>query len=826
MSIVEQAREGQAYVGQALRRKEDPPLITGQGSYVDDIKLAGELHMALVRSPEAHARVTAIDTSEALAAPGVCAVYTAADLEGDILAPLPMVWAPPGVEVNNPPHWSLAKDEVNCVGDPVAVVIGDDRGRVVDAAELVIVDYEPLDVVVDPERTLEDGAPLVHAELGTNRCMRWSLGGGDLEAAWREADVVVERRIVNHRMAAAPIEPRACIAEWRGAELTLWSTTQVPHILRFAGSQLLGTQEDRMRVIAPDVGGGFGGKLNVYAEEMLVCACARKLRRPVRWTETRSEHMTTTAHGRDQVDHCKMGGKRDGTITGLHCEVIADLGAYLQILTPAIPALGAFVMSGCYKIPAVQTDITGVFTNKFSTDAVRGAGRPEATHMVETMVTQAAAEIGMDPLEIRRRNFIPKEDFPNAPTAVVVAYDSGDYDASLDKLLEHVDVEGFRAEQARLVEQGIYRGIGFSTYTEICGLAPSRVVGPSGFGMQAGFWESAEVRVHPTGSVTVFTGTSPHGQGLDTSFAQIVADRLGVSPDLVDVIHGDTSTGPHGMGTYGSRSLAVGGESIVRATTKVVDKAKRIVAHQLEAAPEDIEVTGGAFQVRGSPDKRMALAEVAGAAYIPEDLPEGLEPGLSEGNFYDPENFVFPFGAHACIVDVDAETGKVRVLRWVAVDDCGPAINPLLIDGQVHGGIVHGIGQALYEQVVYDETGQLTTGSFVDYALATAAEVPSFETDRTETPSPVNALGVKGVGEAGTIAASPAVLAAVTDALRPFGVTFMNMPLTPMRVWQTIQEARGADGGPAATEQGRDVGPHGQGSAGSGPAQPREEGRS
>jgi len=461
------------------------------------------------------------------------------------------------------------------------------------------------------------------------------------------------------------------------------------------------------------------------------------------------------------------------------------------LLTPSIPSLGAFVMSGCYKIPAVQTDITGVFTNKCATDAIRGAGRPEATHMIETVMDQAADELGMDRLELRRKNFIPKEDFP-AETALGIVYDSGDYHGSLDKLLERFDHEAFKREQQQAREEGRYLGVGFSTYTEICGLAPSRVTGPSGFGLQTGLWESSMVRVHVTGAVTIYTGTSPHGQGVESSYAQIAADRFGIDPEQVEVIHGDTGSGPQGLGTYGSRSLSVGGEAMVRAADKITDKIKRIVAHQLEAAPEDIELQDGRFAVKGSPDKGLTLAEASGEAYIPENLPEGMEPGLEETAFYDPANFVFPFGAHACVVEVDSETGKVDVIRYVAVDDCGPAINPMIIDGQVHGGIAQAIGQALYERIHYDENGQLVTGTFVDYALPSAADVPSFETDRTETPSTTTSLGVKGVGEAGTIAASPAVLNAVVDALRPLGVTYLQMPLTPMRVWGEIQKAQGA----------------------------------
>jgi carbon-monoxide dehydrogenase large subunit len=657
-----------------------------------------------------------------------------------------------------------------------------------DAAEDVVVEYEHLEVVTDPEEALAGGA-LVHDALGSNKVHEWSLGGGDVDAALAEADVVVERRVINHRIAGAPIETRGVVAEYRSGSLTLWSSTQVPHFVRLFMALLLGINEDRVRVIAPDVGGAFGSKLQVYGEELLACWAARKTGRPIKWVETRSENMLAAHQGRDQIATMRMGAKRDGTITAFHAQILADFGAYNMLLTPLIPSLGAFVMGGCYKIPNVKTDIIGVFTNKAPTDAIRGAGRPEATHMIEVAVDQMAAELGMDPLEIRRKNFIAPEDFP-AAVATGVIYDSGNYEAALDKLLDHVDVGAFRREQEELRSRGIYRGIGFSTYTEICGLAPSRVTGPAGVGVQAGLWESAMIRVHNTGGVTVYTGTSPHGQGLETAMAQIVADKLGVDPSVVQVVHGDTSAGPEGRDTYGSRSLATGGEAVARAADKVVEKAKAIVAAELEAAAEDIEVVDGKFSVRGSPDKGMALADIAGIAYVGA-VPEGMEPGLEETTFYDPENFVFPFGAHACIVDVDVETGKVRIVRWVAVDDCGPAVNPMLIDGQVHGGVAYGIGQALYERVHYDERGQLVTGTFVDYALPTAAELPNIESDRTETPSPVNSLGVKGVGEAGTIAATPAVTNAVIDALRPLGVTYINMPLTPMRVWSAINEAKG-----------------------------------
>jgi carbon-monoxide dehydrogenase large subunit len=776
------------YVGRAMRRKEDPRMITGRARYADGIALPGMLYAAIVRSPEAHARIVSIDSSGARERPDVVAVLTGEDMTDDFAAPMVMVWSPPGVEINTPAHWPLKRGEVKHVGDPVAVVVGTDKYSVIDAAEQVIVEYEPRPVVVDPERALARDSPLVWEQFGTNKTHEWGVAGGDIEAALAEADVVVEQRIVNHRTTGAPMEPRCSIGEWRGDSLTLYTSTQVPHIARFVLSGVLGIPEDKLRVVSPDVGGGFGSKLQVYPEEALVAALARRLGRPVKWTETRSEHMTTSHHGRDQINYVTLGAKKDGTLTGLRVKNICDLGAYQQLLTPFIPELGFPVMGGCYRIPAIELNFVGVFTNKFCTDAIRGAGRPEATYWIELTMDKLADQLGMDRLELRRKNFIPKEEFPFT-TALEITYDSGDYHGTLNKLLEHFDRDAFRREQEELREQGVYRGVGFSTYVEVCGLAPSRAVGPQGVGLQAAFWESAMVRVHPTGTATVFTGTSPHGQGHDTGFAQIAADRLGIDPQDVDVIHGDTDQGPWGWGTYGSRSLAVGGEAVAQAALKVQEKAKRICAALLEAAPEDIELTDGKYQVRGSPDKSMSMAEIAGAAHIPpQELSPEIEPGLEETAFFDPENFVFPFGAHACVVDVDVETGKVTVVRYVAVDDCGPAINPMLIDGQIHGGVVHAIGQALYEQIVYDERGQLVTGSFVDYALPTAAEVPSFETDRTETPSPVNSLGVKGIGEAGTIGATPAITAAVLDALRPLGVTWIDMPLTPMRVWQAIQE--------------------------------------
>jgi aerobic carbon-monoxide dehydrogenase large subunit len=782
-------------IGTPMKRKEDPRMVTGRTRYTEDILIPGTLHAAIVRSPEAHAAITSIDVSAAKERPGVVAVFTGEDLAEDFAAGLAMVWAPPGVEMRTPDHWPLKRGQVKHVGDPVAVVVAATRGQAYDGAEGVIVEYDPKPAVVDPEKALEDGSPLVWESFGTNETHQWKVGGGDIDAALAEADITVTRRLVNHRTSGTPIETRCSIAEPRGDGMIFYSSTQVPHIARFVLGGMLSIPEDKLRVVAPDVGGGFGAKLQVYAEEALVLALAKRLGRPVKWTETRSEHMTTSHHGRDQINTITLGAKSDGTVTGCKAEIIADLGAYQQLLTPFIPTLGFPVMGGCYRFPAIDITITGVFTNKMCTDAIRGAGRPEATYWIELTMDQLADELGMDRLELRRKNFIQKEEFP-FETALGIVHDSGDYEGTLDKLLSHFDVDAFRAEQEELRRKGVYRGVGFSTYVEVCGLAPSRAVGPQGVGLQAAFYESANVRVTPTGSAIVYSGTSPHGQGIDTSFAQIAGDILGIDPENVTILHGDTDQGAWGWDTYGSRSLAVGGEALARAARKVQDKAKRICAAMLEAAPEDIELSDGKFQVRGSPDKAMTMAEISGAAHIPpQELPADIEPGLEESSFYDPENFVFPFGAHACVVEVDAETGKVEVVRYVAVDDCGPAINPMLVDGQIHGGIVHAIGQALYEQVVYDEEGQLVTGTFVDYALPTAAELPSFETDRTETPSPVNSLGVKGVGEAGTIAATPAVASAVLDALAPFGVKELDMPFTPMRVWEAIQAANGNGGG-------------------------------
>ncbi|MGI9557033.1 MAG: xanthine dehydrogenase family protein molybdopterin-binding subunit, partial [Solirubrobacterales bacterium] len=730
------------------------------------------------------ALVRSVDVSGALSRRGVSAVLTADDLP-DSIKPAPSMWQPEGTEVLVPEWYPLASDRVACVGAPIAVVIAGDRYTAEDAAEDVIVDYEPLDAVVGIEAALADGAPLAHPELGTNRCYEWSLGGGDVVAGLAEADVIVERTINNHLIAGTPMEGRGVVADWHGDRVTLWTSTQNPHLVRRYMTAQLGWPEHRLRVIVPDVGGAFGVKGNLYGEETLIAWCAEKVGAPVKWVEDRRENLISSNHSRGQIQHVRLGAKRDGTITALDTEIHADLGAYHLLFTPFIPTITAVVASGCYAIPAIRTSIIGLFTNTYPTDAYRGAGRPEAAHLIEVMMEQLAAELDLGVLEVRRRNFIQPEDFPaERPHGPV--YDSGNYDGSLDRLLEHLDLESFRAEQASLREQGIHRGVGFSTYMEASGLGPSSLAGPALSGIDLAFWESAVVRVSPDGSVTVQTGSVPAGQGHETTFAQLVADRVGAHPKDVKVVWGDTDSVPNGMGTYGSRSIVVGGEAAAIASDRVVAKARTIAAELLETSPEDIELTDGRFGVRGSPANSMSLAEVARHAHAPYTLSDDFEPGLEASCHFDPPSFVHPFGAHAAIVEVDLETGGVTLLRYVAVDDVGNVINPQLVDGQIKGGIVQAVAQAMFESVHFGPDGQPLTTSLLDYALPTAAELPDMETDRTVTPSPHNSLGVKGAGEAGTIGGTPAVVNAVTDALRPLGVELMNMPLSPDAILSAI----------------------------------------
>ena len=771
------------WVGQRMKRKEDPRLIQGLAHYVDDLALPGQLYAAFLRSPYAHARLQRIDRSAAERAPGVVAVLVGEDVRG-VLGMIPTASALPELKV--PPHPPLAIEEVNHVGEPVAVVVADDRYRARDAVDLIEVDYEPLPAVTDPEKALEKNSPRVHAQFKDNQACLWKVEAGFPDKAFAKAAHVVRQRFVNQRLIPVAMEPRGVLASYdAGAEqLTVWSSTQITHLLRTQLAAMLNVPEMRVRVIAPEVGGGFGSKLNVYGEEALIAHLAMKLGRPVKWIETRRENFLATIHGRDQINDVEAAVTKDGRILALKVRLTADLGAYHQLLTAVIPTLTGLLLLGCYKIPAVKIEYVGVFTNKMATDAYRGAGRPEATFLIERMVDLVALDLGIDPVEVRRKNFPRPKDFPySTPTGVI--YDSGNYEATLKKALEQVDYTKLREEQKRLWKQGRYLGIGLSTYVEICAMGPSSA-------MPAGGWESGTVRIEPTGKVTVLTGASPHGQGQETSFAQIVADELGISPEDVIVTHGDTQAVPYGIGTFGSRATAVGGTAMFLSLQKLKQKLARMAGHLLKVDPKRIEIGEGKLFVKGSPKKSKTFLEVVQAAYMAKTLPAGFEPGLEATTFFEPSNFTFPFGAHVCVVEVDAETGDVHIRRYVAVDDCGNVINPLLVDGQVHGGIVQSLGQALLEEAVYDENGQLVTGELMDYAIPRAGDVPRLETARTVTPSPVNPMGVKGVGEAGTIAATPAVVNAVVDALRPLGVRDIRMPLKRERIWGILQAGKRA----------------------------------
>jgi carbon-monoxide dehydrogenase large subunit len=771
--------------GSAIRRREDPRLITGTATYTDDLVLPGMLHAAILRSPHAHARIRRIDTSRAGKSPGVVAVYTAADTEA-ALKPMPCAWLVPNADLKVAVYPQLAKDIVRYVGDCVAVVVADDRYRAQDALDLIDVDYEPLPAVVDPQKAAAPGAPQLHAGIPNNQAFHWTVAGGDIDAAFATAEVRVTDRIVQQRLIPTAIEPRSVLARWTPAtgELTVWNTTQNPHILRFLASLMTGVAEDKLRVIAPEVGGGFGSKIPAYPGELLAIFCSMKLGRPVKWTETRRENYQATTHGRDHVQDVELAATRDGKILGLRCTVWAGMGAFLSTAAPGIPTiLHGLMLSGPYNVPAVKQDVYGVYTNTTPVEAYRGAGRPEATFMLERMLDKLADAVHIDPVEIRRRNLLPA--FDDGRTVVTgLSYDSGNYQAALDKALNHVGYDALRAEQAKLRREGRYLGIGVCTYVEICGLGPSQVAGAVGF--QGGLWESAIVRIHPSGKVNVFIGASPHGQGEETTFAQIVADEIGVDVNDVKVVHGDTDTTPMGWGTYGSRTTAVGGAALATAVRKIKDKAKLLTAHLLEASPDDIEYQEGKFFVKGTPARAKTIQEVALFANVAWNLPPGMEAGLEATSFYDPPNFVYPFGAHVAVVEVDKDTGQVVLTRYVAVDDCGPQINPMIVEGQIHGGVAQGVGQALWEGAVYDDSGQLLTGSLLDYALPRADVLPDIDVLSTVTKSPHHPLGVKGIGEAGTIASTAAVYNAVVDALEPFGVDNLTMPLTAERVWRAM----------------------------------------
>jgi len=790
------------FIGSRMLRKEDAPLITGQGRYVDNLVLPGMLFVSIVRSPMAHARITGVDVSAALQLPGVVAAYSGADLASEWAAGLPCAW-PVAPDTRIPNHWPVAQDKARLVGDAVAVVVADSRAHAVDGAEAVDVDYEQLPAVGSIEQALAEGAPVIHEEFGDNICFKdLKIASGDVDKVFAEAPVTVKQRYYHPRLIPNAIEPRGVLVQPVPitGEMTMWSSTQIPHILRTLLALTLGISESKFRVIAPDVGGAFGSKLDVYAEEAICLAVARKLGVPVKWIEERSEGYLATLHGRDVIQDMEVAATEEGKLLGVRVKVLCDMGAYCQLVSPGIQVLGATLFSGVYQAEAASFECTAVFTNRTPTDAYRGAGRPEATYAIERIMDALAHRVGKDPAEVRRMNFMPPFSEPT-PNVFGAMYDSGNYVAGLDKALHLADYETLRREQAERRRRGDTKqlGIGLSTYIEACGSAPSRGFGAVNFG--AGGWEAATIRCLPTGKVVVVTGTSPHGQGHETSWSQIVADALGVSFEDVEVLHGDTAISPQGLDTYGSRSLAAGGVAIQKAAEKVIAKARKIAAHELEVAEEDIEFADGALRVRGAPDKAKTVPDIAFSAFLAHNLPDGVEPGLEESALFDPVNNTFPSGAHICVVEVDTDTGLVRIVKYVAVDDCGNIVNPMIAEGMIHGGLAQGIAEGLYEEATYDEDGNLTSGNMGAYRIPSAAELPSFVTDHVVTPSTSNPGGWKGVGEAGTIGSPPAVVNAVVDALAPLGVTNVGMPVSPERVWRTIQEAK-AGAGSAATDQG------------------------
>ena len=769
-------------LGERIKRKEDPRLIQGRGHYVDDVKLDGMLHMAFARSVHAHARLKSVNVSAARAHPGVVAAYTGADLKGKV-GLVPCAAGMEGLKV--PDHPCLAVDKVCYVGEPMAAVVARDRYVARDAADLIEIDYEPLPAVVDPEKALAAGSPLIHEKLGDNVAFVAKLEGGDWKSVEADKSLkVIKQRMINQRLAPVSMETRGVIASYSPGEdtLTVWSSTQIPHILKTQLSLMSGVDEARCRVIAPEVGGGFGSKLNVYGEEGVACFASKSLGKPVKWIEGRGENLVATIHGRDQINTVEIYAAPDGKVVGLKCWIIADLGAYHQLLTPAIPTLTALMIVGCYNTPNVFVETKGVFTNKMATDAYRGAGRPEATYIIERAMDLVAHELNMDPVEVREKNFPSPKDFPLS-LVTGVTYDTANYQKTLKKVLRLAGYPSLRKEQERLRKKGRYLGIGLSTYVEICAMGPSSR-------MPAGGWEFGSVRVDPTGKVTVLSGTSPHGQGEETSFAQIVADGLGIPYDDVTVYHGDTFQVPIGIGTFGSRTTAVGGTAIYRAVEQLKKKMARIAAHKLGVKPGELEFKNSKVQTEDGL-KSMTFVEVAAEAIFAKQLPPGIEPGLSEQSVFEPANYTFPFGAHVAVTEIDGETGEVRLRNYFAVDDCGRILNPMLVDGQIHGGLAQGIGQALWEEHVYDENGQLVTGTLMDYAVPKAFHFPWFETENTQTRTPVNPLGVKGVGEAGTIGSTPAVVNSVIDALSPFGVRHVDMPLKPEKIWKILKQHPG-----------------------------------
>lgn len=767
-------------VGARIKRKEDPRLITGGGTYTDDIRLPGTLFMAILRSPHAHARIRKVDVSKALAHPGVVAALTGAEVQ-QVCGPIPAVGPIEGMKLAQ--RLPLAVDKVTHVGEGVVAVVAESRYQARDALDLIDVEYEPLPANVDPEKAMKRGAPLIHEHLKTNLAYSIKASVGNVEEAFQKATGTVKARLVEQRLIPLAMECRAVVAHYEPGPgtLTLWDTTQNPHVLRGTLAQMLRLPENRIRVIAPDVGGGFGSKIDIYPEEALASIFSMRLGRPVKWAEERMENFQATIHGRGQIQEVEAAYDKDGVILALRVRIWADLGAYCQIFTHAIPTLTLTMLNGTYTFPNAAWELYGVYTNKTPTDAYRGAGRPEATYLLERTIDLIAHRLNMDPAEVRRRNFIPKDAFPYK-TAVGTVYDSGDYEAALNKVLEISNYRRLREEQKARLQRGDRKllGIGLSTFVEICGFAPNMP-------------DNATVRVEPSGAVTVFTGTSPHGQGEETTFAQIVAEQLGVPMEEVTVVHGDTLAIAQGGGTLGSRTLPVGGAAIYMAAQKVKEKAINLAAHLLKVTPDKVTYEGGHFFVEDIPDRKVSWKEVAEKAYTPSpELPADFEPGLLATVYFKPSNFTFPFGAHVAVVEVDRETGEVQLVNYFAVDDCGHRINPLLVEGQLHGGIAQGVSQALYEEVVYDDNGQLLTNTLMNYAVPNPAMLPSYTLAATVTPTPVNPLGAKGVGELGTIGATPAVVNAVADALKPLGVdpAQVQMPTTPERVWRLIRQAQ------------------------------------
>jgi carbon-monoxide dehydrogenase large subunit len=778
--------------GASVKRREDPRLITGKGHFTDDVRIPGLLTLKILRSPHAHARITGIDVSKARDMPGVVAVYTGKELV-DMLAPVPTAWQPKESDMKIPEYRALAVDTVRYVGDGVAAVVAIDEYAARDALGAIEVKYEPLPAVIRQLDALQDGAPQLYSNVPNNLAFHFHLDGGDVDAAFNEADLTFSQRFLNQRLIPNPIETRGAVAQYDPGleELTLWCTTQNPHVHRMLMSLVTGIPETRIRVIAPDVGGGFGAKIPFYSGEMIAAVVAKDIQGTVKWFEDRSENYLATTHGRDHVDDVEVAASKDGKVLGLRVKAYANMGAYLSTAAPGVPTwLFSVMLGGAYDIKNINSDVYGILTNTTPTDAYRGAGRPEATLIIERVMDLVAKKLNLDPVDVRRKNFIQPEQFPHPIASGAISYDSGDYDKTLDRALEMLGYDDLVKQRDQARAEGRIFGIGFSTYVEVCGLAPSAAAGAMGWG--GGLYESAEVRVHPTGKVSAFTGSSPTGQGEETTFAQIVNDELGVPFDDIEVVHGDTEMIPFGWGTYGSRSAAVGGSALVFASRKVRDKAIKIAAHLLEASPDEVVWDQGSVHVKGAPDRVKTFQEIALAAYTAWTLPEGVTPGLDEQHFFDPVSNTFPFGAHICVVEIDKDTGATTIRRYVAVDDVGHVINPMIVDGQVHGGVAQGIAQAILENAVYDDNGQLLSGTMMDYAVPKASALPVYELDRTVTPCPFNPMGLKGAGETGAIASTPAVMNAIVDALSPYGVDHLDMPASPQRIWQVLQERKGS----------------------------------